>query len=141
MYGHSAGLYLGLYKRVPASKYSQGSGIGPGGVELGSAVLCLPMPLHNPVQGPEAACWWEGGRLWGLPFQGVLGRLFPGRENSKLAGQFTPSMLGLARISLLLLIFFLLARVGQQMGGRGTLTQRDKQGVQEGAARLHCPLS
>lgn len=48
---------------------------------LGLAVpMCLPVPLHNPVQGLEAVCWWESGGLCGLHFKGVLGEILPRRE-------------------------------------------------------------
>lgn len=50
--------------RLAACKYSPESGVGPV-VCWAQLCLCLPMPLHKPVQRLEALCWWEsGGALW-----------------------------------------------------------------------------
>lgn len=63
---------------------------GPSSV-LGSAIpVSLPVPLHSPVQGLEAVCWWKGrGSYVDCLSRVCLGRPAPDRKNSALTGQFT----------------------------------------------------
>lgn len=101
--------------RLTAYKYSQESGIGPMGV-LGSAVPLFAMPLHNPVQGLEAVCWWETGRLCGLPVEGGLGETLPRQEEHQASRPVHTVRAGLNSHQSPLLTFLLLASMGQQTG-------------------------
>lgn len=65
-----------------------GDWVGPSSVLDSVVPRCLPVSLHNPVQGLEAVCWWESGGLCGLHFKGMLGEILPRGKNSKIAGRF-----------------------------------------------------
>lgn len=84
-----------------------------GSAGLSCACVC-PCLCTIPYGGPEAVCWWESGRLWGLPFEGGLGDTLPKQEELQASRPVHTVYAGLNSHQSPLLTFLLLARVGQQ---------------------------